>query len=67
MTELTRLQQLRPEQKIAEEEACPDSSAKNPRHAVGALFVGAPWEIIIPTELVYLRNKKDKLPVYPLS
>jgi hypothetical protein len=45
----------------------PDTSATNMKHAVGALFVGAPWEIVIPTELVYLRNKQDKLPVYPLT
>lgn len=45
----------------------PDASAKAMKHAVGAVFVGAPWEIVIPTELVYLRNKQDKLPVYPLS
>ena len=45
----------------------PDPSAKDMKHAVGALFVGAPWEIVVPTELVYLRNKQDLLPVYPLS
>jgi hypothetical protein len=44
-----------------------DPSAMNLKHAVGALFVGAPWEIKIPTKLVYLRNQKDKLPVYPLT
>jgi hypothetical protein len=44
-----------------------DLSAQNLKHAVGALFVGAPWEIIIPTKLVYLRNQTDKLPVYPLT
>jgi hypothetical protein len=43
------------------------ASAVNLKHAVGAVFVGAPWEIVVPTELVYLRNKTDKLPVYPLS
>ncbi|MBL7697997.1 MAG: hypothetical protein JNK79_07555 [Chitinophagaceae bacterium] len=43
------------------------SSAKNLKHAVGALFVGTPWEIVIPTKLVYLRNTTDKLPVYPLT
>ena len=43
------------------------NSAVNLKHAVGALYVGAPWEIKIPTKLVYLRNNKDKLPVYPLS
>jgi hypothetical protein len=44
-----------------------DTSTKNLKHAVGALFVGAPWEIVIPTKLVYLRNTADKLPVYPLT
>ena len=42
------------------------NNAINLKHAVGALFVGAPWEIVIPTKLVYLRNNSDKLPVYPL-
>lgn len=45
----------------------PDATAANLKHAVGALFVGAPWEVVIPTELVYLRNPNDKLPVYPLN
>jgi hypothetical protein len=45
----------------------PDASATNMKHAVGALFVGAPWEIVVPTSLVYLRNPQDKLPTYPLS
>jgi hypothetical protein len=45
----------------------PDVSAQNLKHAVGALYVGAPWEIVIPTKLVYLRNPNDKLPTYPLS
>jgi hypothetical protein len=44
-----------------------DANAVNLKHAVGAVFVGAPWEIVVPTELVYLRNTTDKLPVYPLS
>jgi hypothetical protein len=43
------------------------ASAQNLTHAVGALFVGTPWEIVIPTKLVYLRNEADKLPEYPLS
>jgi hypothetical protein len=44
-----------------------DPSAVNLKHGVGAQFVGAPWEIVIPTELVYLRNPTDLLPVYPLT
>jgi hypothetical protein len=44
----------------------PEASAKNLKHAVGALYVGAPWEVVIPTKLVYLRNPNDKLPIYPL-
>jgi hypothetical protein len=42
-------------------------SAVNLKHAVGALYVGAPWEVVIPTKLVYLRNNTDKLPTYPLA
>lgn len=53
--------------KITIDKPYPDPSANNLKHAVGALFVGAPWEIVVPTELVYLRNPKDKLPTYPLS
>jgi hypothetical protein len=52
---------------ITIDQAYPDASATNMKHAVGAVFVGAPWEIVVPTELVYLRNPHDKLPVYPLS
>jgi len=37
------------------------------KHAMGAKYVGAPWEIVIPTKLVYLKNDDDKLPVYPLT
>lgn len=35
-------------------------------HSVGAYFVGSPWEVTIPTKLVYLRNNNDRLPCYPL-
>ena len=45
----------------------PNASRNDMKHAVGAVFVGAPWEIVVPTELVYLRNKQDLLPTYPLS
>lgn len=45
----------------------PDPSAQHMKHAVGAVFVGAPWEVTVPTQLVYLRNPNDKLPVYPLD
>jgi hypothetical protein len=43
------------------------ATAVNLQHAVGALYVGAPWEVVIPTKLVYLRNDTDKLPTYPLG
>jgi hypothetical protein len=43
-----------------------DADAVNLKHAVGAVFVGAPWEVVVPTTLVYLRNKTDLLPTYPL-
>ena len=45
----------------------PGATAWNLKHAVGALYVGAPWEVVIPTKLVYLRNDTDKLPTYPLG
>jgi hypothetical protein len=45
----------------------PGVTAKNLKHAVGAVYVGAPWEVVIPTKLVYLRNNTDKLPTYPLA
>jgi hypothetical protein len=51
---------------ITIDEPYPGTSAKNLKHAVGAVFVGAPWEVVIPTKLVYLRNQADKLPTYPL-
>ncbi len=53
--------------KITIDRPFPEASATNMKHGVGAVFVGAPWEVIVPTELVYLQNPKDKLPVYPLS
>jgi len=45
----------------------PGPTAVNLKHAVGALYVGAPWEVVVPTKLVYLRNVTDKLPSYPLA
>ena len=48
-------------------EAFEGENATNLKHAMGAQYVGAPWEIVIPTKLVYLKNEDDKLPVYPLS
>jgi hypothetical protein len=46
-------------------------------YQTGAVFVGAPFEVLVPTNLVYLRNRKDEttgeyltaacLPCYPLE
>jgi hypothetical protein len=44
-----------------------DADKINLKHAVGAVFIGAPWEVVVPTTLVYLRNKSDLLPTYPLT
>lgn len=33
---------------------------------IGAIYVGAPWEAKIGTNLVYLENKETCLPTYPL-
>ena len=52
---------------IAIDRPYPEASATNLKYAVGARYVGAPWEVVIPTELVYLRNPNDKLPTYPLA
>jgi hypothetical protein len=52
---------------ITIDEPYPDAAAKDMKHATGAVFVGAPWEVVIPTQLVYLRNPKDALPTYPLA
>lgn len=53
--------------RITIDEPYPNPTAANMKHAVGAVFVGAPWEVVTPTELVYLRNPQDTLPVYPLT
>jgi hypothetical protein len=53
--------------KITIDRPFPGATTPNLKHAVGAVYVGAPWEVVIPTKLVYLRNPNDKLPVYPLS
>jgi hypothetical protein len=53
--------------RITIDEPYPNPTAANRKHAVGAVFVGAPWEVITPTELVYLLNTQDTLPVYPLA
>jgi hypothetical protein len=53
--------------KITIDKPFENANAQNLKHAVGAKYVGAPWEIVIPTKLVYLRNPNDKLPVYPLT
>lgn len=48
----------------------------NVKYQMGALFVGSPFEVVVPTNLVYLRNVKDEngdpvsadcLPCYPLD
>lgn len=48
----------------------------NLKWSTGAVFVGAPFEVMVPTNLVYLRNQKnssgqyvtsDCLPCYPLT
>lgn len=35
-------------------------------YAVGAAFVGAPWFVTVPTNLVWLKNEDNCLPCYPL-
>jgi hypothetical protein len=52
--------------KIIIDQPYPDATTASMKHAVGAVFVGAPWEVVTPTQLVYLRNPNDALPTYPL-
>ena len=34
------------------------------QHSVGAIFWGTPWEVFVPTKLIYLKNENDQLPTY---
>jgi hypothetical protein len=43
------------------------ATAKGLPYAVGAKFVGAPWMVTIPTNLVWLKNDQYCLPCYPLK
>lgn len=36
-------------------------------YAVGVKFVGAPWMVTVPTNLIWLKNDKYCLPCYPLQ
>jgi hypothetical protein len=36
-------------------------------YAVGAKFVGAPWMVTMPTNLIWLKNDTNCLPCYPLT
>jgi hypothetical protein len=36
-------------------------------YAVGAKFVGAPWIVTLPTDLIWLKNDTYCLPCYPLT
>jgi hypothetical protein len=42
------------------------NSAQNLMWSTGAVYVGAPWEYAVPTNLVFLRPPSKCLPVYPL-
>lgn len=41
--------------------------ASNLQWSTGSIYVGAPWEFVTPTNLVFLRNKSKCLPCYPLE
>jgi hypothetical protein len=43
------------------------SAANNLPYAVGAKYVGAPWIVTIPTELIWLKNDTYCLPCYPVT
>lgn len=39
----------------------------NMKWSTGAVFIGAPWEVVTPTTLTFLRDKSQCLPCYPLK
>jgi hypothetical protein len=41
--------------------------ATNLPYAVGAKYIGAPWIVTVPTNLIWLKNDKYCLPCYPLT
>lgn len=51
------------------DEPAADASFSNLKYETGALFVGAPFEVVVPTNLVFLRNgvASDCLPCYPIN
>lgn len=58
------------------DEPDPGQVFSNLKYETGALFVGAPFEVVVPTNMVFLRNTKDGdgnytssdcLPCYPLK
>jgi hypothetical protein len=42
------------------------AAAMSLHYAVGAAFVGAPWSVTVPTNLIWLKNDTDCLPCFPL-
>lgn len=42
-------------------------SFSNMKWSTGAVYIGAPWEFITPTELVWLKGKAKCLPTYPID
>ena len=43
-----------------------NDTISNIRWSTGAKFVGAPWKYKVPTNLVWLREEKKCLPIYPI-
>lgn len=46
---------------------CEGSAAQGLAYAVGAKYVGAPWIVTVPTDLVWLKNDTYCLPCYPVT
>lgn len=53
--------------KITLERKYEGNTATNLKWSTGAIYIGAPWEFVTPTNLVFLRNKSKCLPCYPLE
>lgn len=49
------------------ERPCEGTAATGLPYAIGAKYVGAPWIVTVPTDLIWLKNDTYCLPCYPLT
>jgi hypothetical protein len=46
---------------------CEGTTAQALPYAVGAKYIGAPWIVTVPTDLIWLKNDTECLPCYPVT